>query len=425
MASDSMLQTAALAALILCGAYFAAAETAYSRANKIRLKNLADGGSRRAKRALSIIGDFDRALITVLICTNVIHLTCASLATIIANRLWGQSAVVWSTAVITVVVFFAAEMLPKSIAVAHSEALAMAFSGSLRFLMRIFTPLSAAFAALGTLVKKLIGVRAEPEVTEDELYEMIETINDEGGLSESGSELIRSAVEFDRVSVRSVLTPRVDTVMIDVDIPDDELIELLRTDKHSRLPVYEGTVDNVIGVLRVTGYLREWADAHSRPSIRAAMDKPLFVPGTVKIDELLGQMRSHRHHMAIVTDEYGGVMGIVTVEDILEELVGEIWDEEDEVEEESKPLGPGKYLVSGDMDVRDAMELLGVDDPELPEHTAMRAWALEHFDAMPNAGDSFDSCGVRVEVRTASGFRIDSLVLEDIRPREEGEDADL
>lgn len=410
MAPDSMLQPFLLVLLIVLGAYFAAAETAYSSVNKIKLKSLAEDGNRKAKRALDITRNFESALTTILICTNIVHLTCASLATIVATRLWGDGAVVWSTVITTVAVFFFAEMLPKSIAIDHSEELSMALSSSMRLLMKLLLPLSFTFSSLGKLIKKLVGANNEPEVTEDEIYEMIETINDEGVMSDAKSELIRSAVEFDRVSVRNVLTPRVDAVMIDADIPDDELVELLKNDKHSRLPVYEDSVDNVIGILRVPRYLRAWAEKRSRPPLRQYLDKPLFVPGTAKIDELLDQMSSHKHHMAIVNDEYGGTMGIITMEDILEELVGEIWDEDDVIVEDYRELSPGKYLVSGDMYVEDALRLLGLECDE-HDFKTVRAWALEHFDAMPGAGQSFVSDGVRAEVRSSSGFRIDSLTL--------------
>ena len=413
--------------LLFCAAFFAVAETAYASCPKSRVKAAAERGDARAKTALLILDDFDKAISTLLICTNIVHIATASIVTVAVTKLWGLSAVSISTIVTTIVVFFAGEMLPKSIAKKYSEPLALATGPVLRFLMKVFTPLSALLTWIGQSAAKLTPDETPVSFTEDELYDIIEDMTEEGSLDEQQGELISSALQFGEVTVESVLTPRVDLVAVDISSRLEDILAVIKTTNHSRLPVYEGSIDNIIGVLQIRKFIKAYLRLGNNLDLRPLMDEVFFIHQSTNIDELLPVMSKRKLNMAVVTDNYGGTLGIVTVEDILEELVGEIWDEDDVVEESFVELGNGVYMVDADESVTDVFEQLGFEDPEADEelvNTLMGEWAYEQFSAIPKVGDSFQYHQVQVTVAAMTHNRILKLKVALLPETEEGGQAE-
>lgn len=401
MDEGSRLSLIIVIVLLFCAAFFAVAETAFASVSRIKIKTAADRGDTRAKKALFVLDNFDRAITTILICTNIIHIAAATIVTVTVINQWGKSFVALSTIITTVVVFFVGEMLPKSIAKKYSERLSLAMAGSLCFFMSVLKPLSALLSAIGNFAARFVKADPEITVTEDEIYDIIEDMTEEGSLDEEQSELISSALQFGDTTVESVLTSRVDLAAIDVEDSMEETLKFIRESNHSRLPVYEGSIDNIIGILQIRKYIKAYLHEGNKLNIRELLDEPYFVHQSTNIDDLLPIMSKRRLNMAVVTDNYGGTLGIVTVEDILEELVGEIWDEDDVIEEPYKDLGDGAWDVDAEMTVSDVFELLEFDDPEENEDFAnklMGEWAYEQFASIPKVGAGFEYHNVSVTV---------------------------
>ena len=412
--------------LLFFAAYFAVCETAFASVSRIRLKLEADRGDRRARRAEYVTEHFDKAITTILIGTNIVHLAAAAYVTVLVTRRWGVSAVTLSTILTTVVVFFVGEMLPKSIAKKYSERFSLGTAGSLCFFMRIFSPISACLAAIGSAAARLTRGDSEVTVTEDELYDIIENMTDEGELDAGQGELVTSALSFGDVTVESILTARVDVTALDVEWPPEKIMNVLKSLRHSRVPVYEGTIDNIIGVLQIRKFFKAWLADREHVSLRALLDEPYFVHQSTRIAELLPVMSGKKLNMAIVSDNYGGTLGIVTVEDILEELVGEIWDEEDVVVETCIRNDDGSFTFDAEVDIEDAFDFMGYEDPDEFDfaHKLLGEWTYEHFDRLPEAGDSFRYNGLLVTVRSVEHRRILKLRIERIPDEaDEGGDA--
>ena len=407
--------------LLLCAAYFAVAETAFASASRNKIKTAADRGDARARRALWVLDNFDRAISTLLICTNIVHIAAATLVTVAVTRQWGLSAVSVSTVLTTIVVFFAGEMLPKTVAKKYSERFAKICAGPVSFFMRLFSPFSALLTLIGQAAARLTKEDPQISVTEDELYDIIEDMTEEGALDEERGELISSALQFGDVTVESILTPRVDLVAIDIEDSQEEILSLIKSTNHSRLPVYEGSIDNIIGILQIRRFIKAYLRQGPGLDLRPLLDEVFFIHQSTNIDELLPVMSKRRLNVAVVTDNYGGTLGIVTVEDILEELVGEIWDEDDVVEETIVDQGEGLCLADADETVSDVFEHMGYEDLV---NTRMGEWAYGQFTAIPKVGDSFRYHGLEVTVAAMEHNRIlklrVALLPED---REGGEEA--
>lgn len=409
--------------LLFFAAYFAVAETSLASVSRNKIKTASERGDSRAKNALYALDNFDKAITTLLICTNIVHISAATLVTVAVTRAWGFGAVTVSTFITTIVVFFAGEMLPKSIAKKYSEKLLLSCAGGLRFFMGFFSPLSALLTAIGQSAAKLTPGDPEISVTEDELYDLIEDMTEEGSLDEAQGELISSALQFGDVTVESVLTPRVDLVAIDIDDDIAEIMSLIKASNHSRIPVYERSIDNIIGVLQIRKFIKAYLRLGEKTEIRPLLDEVFFIHQSTNIDELLPVMSKRKLNIAVVTDNYGGTLGIVTVEDILEELVGEIWDEDDVVEETITELGDGEYRVEAEESVTDVFDRIGFEDPEEDEelvNTLMGEWAYEQFSSIPKVGDSFSYHEVSVTVSSMEHNRILYLRVKLLPPVEEG-----
>ena len=321
-------------ALVLVSGFFAAAETAYANCSRIRLRAWADDGKKSASRALTVLDKFDKAIITLLIGDNVSHVIATSLATVLAIYLTSQTlGPVLATVILTLMVFIFGETIPKNIAKERCDECACAFSGILRLLMILLTPLDLIFMGLGELIKKLFSKDEGPAITEDDFQTMIETIEDEGGLEADESELIQSAVEFSDRTVLEGLTPRVHMIGLDLDDDEDTIVQKIMDEKYSRLPVYEGDLDHIVGILNTKVYLQKRIeDRDALPDIRRMMVVPYTIDEHMGLYELVDEMRRRKMHIAIVKDKWGGTLGMVTLEDLLEELVGEIWDEDEKRE---------------------------------------------------------------------------------------------
>ena len=408
MDGDSWLSWLSIVLLLTLAAYFALAETAVTSVSRIRLRTRLERGERKAEKALYILDNFDQAISAMLIGTNIVHISTATLTTLLVTRTWGASWVALGTIVCTVTVFFAGEMLPKSIGKRYSERSTLAVAPSLCFFMRIFAPLARALTASGQFFAKLFRSEPEISVTEDELYDIIETMTDEGGLDSRQGELVHSALEFGQVTVERVFTPRVDVAALNVATAPEEVLASIRAARHSRLPVYEGSIDNIIGVLQIRRYIRAYLRTGELPDLRSLLDEPCFVHQSASIDELLEELNRRKLSMAIVTDNYGGTGGIVTVEDILEELVGDIWDEEDVAQVDFLPLGNDQWEVGPELDMEDLFDRLNYPDPEDTDwdHKPIGEWVYEQFDMIPEAGDSFTWHRLRVTVASIQHRRI-------------------
>ena len=411
--------------LILFADYIAVAETALSSVSRVRMKLLADHGNRRAAKVLDALEHFDRTISTILICTNIAHLGAASVVTVAVTRRWGLSAVAVSTFITSMVVFFVGEMLPKSIAKKYSEHLSLWCIDLLTVLIALFRPASALLAAIGNAASRLTKGDPEISVTEDEIYDIIEDMTEEGSLDEEHGDLISSALQFNDLTVESILTPRVDVVAIDINDDSAAILQQIRSQNHSRLPVYEGSKDDIIGILRIRRYIQAYLKLGDQLDLRTLLDKPIFVTESAAVDELLPIMSRERQNMAVVTDHHGGTAGIVTVEDILETLVGEIWDEDDIVITPIVALENGNYLVDAEEPVADVLNEIGFECPPEDEdeliNTRIGEWVYDHFSSIPKVTDGFDYHGLRVTIAKMDHNRILKVVLRRLSEEEQEE----
>ena len=412
--------------LFIASAFFALAETAVSSVSRNKMKVSSERGDRRAKKVLYILDHFEDAITTLLICTNIAHIAAASVATVFVTRKWGLSAVTAATFIMTLLMFFLGEMLPKSIGKKTSSASSKACSGILVVLMKIFRPLSRLLSAIGLLASRRFENEEEASVTKDELYDIIEDMAEEGSIDEEQSELISSALQFGDVTASSILTPRVDIAGIDVKTEGEELLNFVQNQRHSRVLIYDGTIDNTVGVLQIRKFLKAYLKEKKIPDLKDLMDPVYYAHQSTEIDELLSVMSKNKLNMAVIMDGYGGTLGLVTVEDILEEIVGEIWDEDDVIKEPIVALTDDVCSVSGDETVLDTFDFLEYEenDPENEErftNLLMADWICEQFTEIPKRGDSFTYGPLTVTVSEMAHNRIIRASVMKAAEREEDE----
>jgi len=396
---------------IMLSSFFSASETAFSAANKMRLRTAALDGDRRAARALKIAEDYDRTISVILIGNNIVNIAASSIATVAATKWFGISGPAIATVAMTIIVLTFGEILPKSFAKEHADKVVPAVAGPLSIAIAILTPIAAFFVKLQALMLKLTGSGDSPQVTEEELRTIIETSEEEGIIDEQRSELMRSALQFDDTTVQEVLTPRVDLVAIDIDDDPEEIKETILRERFSRLPVYKNDIDNIIGILQTRDYL-EALLSNSDISLQEMLIKPLYAHKTQPIAALLSQFKRERRHMAVVVDDYGGTMGIVSMEDLLEELVGEIYDEDEVEEVDFVVLSDGEWRISGDYPIEDALERVGYLERGFEsDYSSIGGWAFEMFGHIPEVGESFEYNGITVRIDEMDDQRIEWVVL--------------
>ncbi len=399
--------------LILCSSFFSCIETAFSCVSTARLKNEESKGNKKARNALFITENFDKALTTILIGNNVVNLGCSSLATVLCMNIFQNFAAAISTGLTTILVLTFGEIIPKCIGKEKSEAVALNTAIILKGLMIVLTPLSFLFIAIKTGALKLLNIRNDsPTVTEDELKYIIEHSENEGVLEEEESEMVQSALEFDEKSAFEVLTPRVDMLALDIDDDFETNKNKILTERYSRVPVYKENLDNILGILYTRDYLEELIDGKT-PDIKLLINDAFFTYKSRKLSALMNDLRKNQVNMAIVTDEYGGTLGIVTMEDLIEEIVGEIYDEDEDIEKEYTKLRENCYFVSGDLEFDQLLELTDREDfnNDTESHT-VGGFIFEHMGRIPKEGDKFEIDGLSFEVYKVEERRIISAIVK-------------
>ena len=388
MEDGSIPLLVAMVILVILSGFFSASETAYSSLNQIRLKSRADSGDQKAAQILALSERYDSLLSTILIGNNIVNIALASIGTVFfTGLLGGASGPTVSTAVITVTVLIFGEITPKSMAKEMPEKFASFSAPVLHALITVFTPVNFLFSAWKKFLSRHFHGEENDGITDAELMTMVSEAENDGELTNRESELIRSAIEFDDVEVEEVLTPRVDVVAVADDISMQELADAFDESGYSRLPVYHETIDNIIGVVHEKDYYQ--ATRRGSASMDELVAPTLYTTGSTQISALLRTLREKHHHMAVVVDEYGGTEGIVTLEDILEELVGEIWDEHDEETEEFRRQSNGNWLVSGSASVDDLWEELSIPEDREIDSITVSGLVQEKTGRLPKVGDHF------------------------------------
>ncbi len=414
--SSSLTMIVILILLVILSAYFSATETAFTSLNRIRLKSKADAGNRRAALALRLVDQYDNLLSTILVGNNIVNLSASSLATVFFTEgLRLQNGAVISTAVITIVVLIFGEVSPKSLAKEYPESFALFSAPIMRILMVILTPVNFLFSLLKKLLSKVFHKQGDSGITEEELVTMVDQAESEGGLDQHESKLIRSAIEFNDMEVDEILTPRVDIVAVEDTDSMDDIAQAFAESGYSRLPVYHEDIDDIIGVIHEKDF--HAARYRGQTDVKAITGPMLYTTGNTKISELLRILQREKAHMVIVVDEYGGTEGLVTLEDIVEELVGEIWDEHDEVIEEFKKQEDGSYLISCSADLTDLFDLFSIKG-ECDANT-ISGWVMEQIGRIPEEGDHFVSDGLDVTVTKVDHRRVLEIRVEVLPQPEE------
>lgn len=377
----------AIVILVTMSAYFSATETAFTSFNRIRMKNAATDGDKKAKLVLKLADKYDKLLSTILIGNNIVNISMTSIATVLFINLWGQElGATLSTVVITIVVLVFGEISPKSIAKETPDKFSLFSAPIIKFFMTILTPITFIFSAWKKFLAKVFKLEVTDTITEEELLTIVEEAETEGGIDEDQSELIQNAIEFNEVEALDVLTPRVDLVAIEVETPKEEVARIFKETGFSRLPVYEDEIDNILGTLNQKDFHNQIAGTDK--TISEFIKPVVFVAGSIKVSVLLKKMQKVKTHIAVVVDEYGGTEGIVTMEDIIEELVGEIYDEHDAVVgRDIIQLRDGSYRILCSANVEKVFDYF--DEEADMDVTTVNGWVVTELDNLPNVGDSF------------------------------------
>lgn len=406
--------TAVIAVLIMCSAFFSATETAYSSVSKIRLKNKAENGDKKASKALYITENYDKALSAILVGNNIVNIASSSLATLMFVSFLGDAmGTIVSTVVITIVVLICGEVLPKNFAIENNEKICISTSSVLLFIMTVLTPFSFVLLKIKNAFSKVAGKNKdnekEPSVTEDELKYIVESIEEEGVLEEQESELVQSALDFDEKTAYDILTPRVDMIAIDIDEDKERIKEIILSERYTRIPVYKNNIDNIVGILHTRDYL-EALLGNVAPDIGTLIQPAYFVYRSKKLSSLLADFKYKKVHIAVVTDDYGGTLGIATMEDLLEQLVGDIWDEDEEIEHKFKKIGENEFEISGDMNIDDMLELIDKDDRYIESDSkSVGGWVIEQIGDIPEENSSFEYKELKITVTEIEDQRVTTI----------------
>ncbi len=405
-----------IGAIVLCivlSGFFSGSEMAYSSCNTLRLESERDAGSHKAGVALSIVRRFDDALSSILIGNNLVNIASSSLGSVAIMLIFGDDRYAWlSTLIITILVIIFGETIPKITRKKAANRYAMAYAYPIRALMIVFKPI--VFLVVGLVKLLTLPIKKEEEVKDqeeavEELTSIIETAEDEEVLDEDQSELVQAAIDFADVSASEAMTARVDVVALDIEDNYEENLDIIERAVVSRIPVYEGSIDKVIGVLYMNHLLKALTESET-VDIRSLLLKPCSVYQKLKLPEVLAEMRKARQHLAIVVDEYGGTLGVITMEDVLEQMVGEIWDETDKIETEVIQKAENDYEIDGDMPIGDFLELVGIDEDTFEaESETVGGWTIEQFGKFPKAGDSFTYDSFTVKVLSMDNLRVDRV----------------
>ena len=411
--------------LLLClllSAFFSSANVAFSSANRLRIESAQENGARAGavKGALAVLDHLDFSLAALTACNNLANISAATIAVALAYELSGGGSWTWLAGVLTaVLVLVLGESMPEMVARKNANRFALRFALPVRALSLLLSPVVFVLGGLARLLTlPLRGERSaeDDDAAVEELQSIIETAEDEDVLDEGRSELLRSALDFSEISASEAMTARVDVVAIDIDDDWEDILETIANTTHSRLPVYEDSIDNVIGFLYLNHFLKAMTESE-KPDIKSLLMEPLYIYKTIKLPQVLTELRHAKKHLAIVTDEYGGTLGVISMEDVLEQIVGDIWDETDEVEHEVVERSAGEYELDGDMSIWDFLELAGIPEENFDfESDTVGGWTMEMFGRYPKAGDSFDYENLTVTVLKMDGLGVDRVNVR-ISPR--------
>ena len=405
-------------------AFCSSAEMSYSSCNAVRLENMRDDGSVRAAVAVKITEKFDDALSAILIGNNLANIAASSLSSVLVILLMGSDKYAWAaTVALTLLVIIFGETIPKITAKKAANTLALRYAYAVRGMTVVLKPLVWLVVGLTHLITGGKDPEEEPDGEEavEELQSIIETAEDEEVLDEDQSELLQAAIDFSEISAMEVMTARVDVYAIDIEDDWEEIVTAVEQSPFSRLPVYEGSVDNIIGVLYLNHFLKALTEKGERTEIRKLLMQPCYVYKTMKLPAVLSLLRKAKQHLAVVTDEYGGTLGVVSMEDVLEQIVGDIWDDTDVIEQEVVERAEGEYELNGDMNIYDFLELVGVPEESFEAESAtLGGWTVEQFGGFPKAGDSFRYENFTVTVLSMDARRVEKLLVKvDPEPAEE------
>ncbi|QTX33379.1 HlyC/CorC family transporter [Aminithiophilus ramosus] len=410
--------------LFILSAFFAAAETAYSGINKIRMKRFVEEGRPGSPRALELTRDFNRTLSTVLIGGNIVDIVMTALATAILTSLFGAMGAVYSTVLMTILIILFGEILPKAFVKDRSEEFALSAATPLGWLVTLFRPFTWFTLELSRLIRRWTPGPSDnlPSVTHDELLSIVDSMNGEGVLPRAERELIENAINFNELEVWEIQTPRVDLFALNVREPLENVRNLLVKNHYSRVPVYEGTVDNIVGFLNEKDFLSRWGQGEAF-ELKAILTRPLLIAGSASLMDAFRILQKSRSHMAVVLDEYGGTSGIITMEDILEELVGDIYDEHDDIKEYFTQVEENVFLVNAEAYLEELfVKFLHRPCPE-SESSTFGGWLLEQFTILPEAGASVRWEDLTFQIVKVAGQRIQKIRIIRERRNDGGEEA--
>ena len=396
---DSISSILILVLLITISAYFSATETAYSSLNKIKLKSIANKGNKKAKLALELSEKYDSVISTILIGNNIVNIATASLATVLFTKLLGSSGVTVSTIVMTILILIFGEISPKSIAKDIPESFAIVSAPLLNAFCIILKPVNNLFCLWKKVISKVFKIQKHSGITEDEILTIAEEAENEGGINPQQLEIIKSAIELNDQEVIEAFTPRVDMVAIKDSCSKEELLNLFIESGFSRIPVYHDNIDNVIGIINEKDLIN--IVVNNKNEEISSIIKPLnVIQPHMKLSQLLKVLQNNKSHMALIADEYGGTMGIITLEDILEELVGEIWDEHDKVVNDIEKIAEDEYIVRGNANIEKVLEEF--DFEEEFEVNSVNGWVMQQFGKIPKVGESFEYKNLKIVVQKAT-----------------------
>ena len=415
MDDDCISQVAILVFVLLLSAYFSATEAAFQRFNKSRMRNLA-ANNKKAELVLKLEDDYDNLMSTIIILRSILNVTAASLFILIFSKLFIKNGLLISTLAAILTVMIAGELIPKGLANMVPEKAAIICAPPMRLFMKICWPVNLLLANVKKVVYKVFKAEEQPSLYEDELRTMLDEVENEGVLDKDESDLIRSAIEFNETVAEDIYTPRIDIVGIEENESLDSIKEKFILSGYSRLPVFTGDMDNIIGVLHEKDFYQ--ALTRKEKDIKKYITKTIFITPNKKISELLKELQLSKAHMAIVIDEYGGTEGLVTMEDIIEELVGEIWDEHDEVIEWFKKIGDDKYLISCNADIDDMLDLFGIELDEDLDITTVNGFVTMLFEGIPEEGGKIAYKDLDITVTKAEAKRVIEIQVERIKAGE-------
>ena len=396
---DSISSILILVLLITMSAYFSATETAYSSLNKIKLKSIANKGNKKAKLALELSEKYDSVISTILIGNNIVNIATASLATVLFTKLLGSSGVTVSTIVMTILILIFGEISPKSIAKDIPESFAIVSAPLLNVFCIILKPVNHIFCLWKKLISKVLKIQKHSGITEDEILTIAEEAENEGGINPQQLEIIKSAIELNEQEVIEAFTPRVDMIAVKDSCSKEELLNLFIESGFSRIPVYHDNIDNVIGIINEKDLINIVVNNNNEEI--SSIIKPLnVIQPHMKLSHLLKVLQNNKSHMALIADEYGGTMGIITLEDILEELVGEIWDEHDKVVNNIEKIGEDEYIVRGNANIEKVLEEVDLED-EI-EVNSVNGWVIQQFGKIPKVGESFEYKNLKIVIQKAT-----------------------